>query len=95
MPTNSKDYVHRVGRTARAGRSGRAITVVTQYDVEMFQRIEELIKVTVVNFRTRSRGIIEPEDPSRNFHLPAAAWASGGTSNSNLLSLADCTPCGK
>lgn len=35
--------VHRVGRTARAGHSGRAISVVTQYDVEMFQRIEELI----------------------------------------------------
>lgn len=30
VPTNSKDYVHRVGRTARAGRSGRSVTIVTQ-----------------------------------------------------------------
>ena len=30
VPTNSKDYVHRVGRTARAGRSGRSLTLVTQ-----------------------------------------------------------------
>jgi ATP-dependent RNA helicase DDX47/RRP3 len=41
IPTHSKDYIHRVGRTARAGRSGRAITMVTQYDVELFQRIEK------------------------------------------------------
>jgi ATP-dependent RNA helicase DDX47/RRP3 len=40
VPTNGKDYIHRVGRTARAGRAGRAITLVTQYDVELFQRIE-------------------------------------------------------
>jgi ATP-dependent RNA helicase DDX47/RRP3 len=43
IPQNSKDYVHRVGRTARAGRSGRAISLVTQYDVEFFQRIEKLV----------------------------------------------------
>lgn len=44
IPTHSKDYVHRVGRTARAGRSGRSVTIVTQYDVELFQRIETLIE---------------------------------------------------
>ncbi|XP_028417394.1 probable ATP-dependent RNA helicase DDX47 [Dendronephthya gigantea] len=43
IPTHSKDYIHRVGRTARAGRSGRAVTFVTQYDVELYQRIEQLI----------------------------------------------------
>lgn len=40
MPTHSKDYIHRVGRTARAGRSGKAISIVTQYDVEILQRLE-------------------------------------------------------
>lgn len=43
IPGQSKDYIHRVGRTARAGRSGVAITFVTQYDVEVYQRIEHLI----------------------------------------------------
>jgi ATP-dependent RNA helicase DDX47/RRP3 len=44
IPSNAKDYVHRVGRTARAGRAGSSISVVTQYDVELFQKIEFLIK---------------------------------------------------
>jgi len=43
IPTHSKDYIHRVGRTARAGRSGKSITLVTQYDVELFQRIEGVL----------------------------------------------------
>ncbi|KAL4253896.1 DEAD box helicase family protein [Abortiporus biennis] len=43
IPTHSKDYIHRVGRTARAGRSGKSITLVTQYDVELLQRIEAVI----------------------------------------------------
>merc|ERR1712224_240101 len=42
-PINPKTYVHRVGRTARAGRFGRAVTLVTQYDIEIFQKIEQLI----------------------------------------------------
>ncbi|KAI9796205.1 MAG: ribosomal RNA processing protein [Piccolia ochrophora] len=40
LPPDSKTYIHRVGRTARAGKSGRAINLVTQYDVEIWLRIE-------------------------------------------------------
>ncbi|CAL9040272.1 unnamed protein product [Musa banksii] len=43
IPTNSKDYVHRVGRTARAGRSGLALSLVNQYEVEWYLQIEQLI----------------------------------------------------
>ena len=43
IPTHSKDYIHRVGRTARAGRSGKSITLVTQYDAELLQRIESVV----------------------------------------------------
>ncbi|CAI5990275.1 unnamed protein product [Closterium sp. NIES-64] len=39
----TRDYVHRVGRTARAGRGGRAISLVTQYDVHLVHSIENLI----------------------------------------------------
>ena len=43
IPGNGKDYIHRVGRTARAGKSGRSIAFVTQYDVEAYQRLETML----------------------------------------------------
>lgn len=52
IPTHSKDYIHRVGRTARAGRSGKAISFVTQYDVELYQRIEQLIGKQLPLYKT-------------------------------------------
>ncbi|GAM88047.1 hypothetical protein ANO11243_060760 [Dothideomycetidae sp. 11243] len=43
LPSDSKTYVHRVGRTARAGKSGLAVSFVTQYDVEVYLRIEKAL----------------------------------------------------
>lgn len=45
VPVVPRDYVHRVGRTARAGRGGRAITLVSQYDISLIHQIEELTSV--------------------------------------------------
>ncbi|CAG9318228.1 unnamed protein product [Blepharisma stoltei] len=51
IPQQSKNYIHRVGRTARAGRSGRAISIVTQYDVQLFQRVESIINKKLSEFK--------------------------------------------
>jgi ATP-dependent RNA helicase DDX47/RRP3 len=58
MPTAPKDYVHRVGRTARAGRAGNAITFVTQYDVEMFKRIEGLVGLRLAAHAAEEREVL-------------------------------------
>ncbi|KAI4959189.1 ribosomal RNA processing protein [Alternaria arbusti] len=43
LPSDSQTYVHRVGRTARAGKSGKAVSFVTQYDLEIWLRIENAL----------------------------------------------------
>ncbi len=44
VPADAEDYVHRVGRTARADATGVALTLVSQDDMFNFQRIERLIE---------------------------------------------------
>ncbi|MDO8740043.1 MAG: DEAD/DEAH box helicase [Candidatus Woesearchaeota archaeon] len=39
IPKDSKDYVHRIGRTARAGESGKAISLLSEYDYDNFSRV--------------------------------------------------------
>jgi superfamily II DNA/RNA helicase len=43
VPQDAEDYVHRVGRTARAEKTGVAITFINQKEVRSFQRIESFI----------------------------------------------------
>ena len=49
-PRNPDDYIHRVGRTARAGRSGEAITMVGQRDVALFLAIEARVGTKMTEF---------------------------------------------
>ena len=47
VPHDSEDYVHRIGRTARADRDGVAITFVNEKDIARFQQIERFLKKEV------------------------------------------------
>ncbi|MDZ7811701.1 MAG: DEAD/DEAH box helicase [Ideonella sp.] len=44
VPFNAEDYVHRIGRTGRAGASGLAVTLVARSDARLISDIEKLIK---------------------------------------------------
>lgn len=47
VPRDAEDYVHRIGRTARADRDGRAITLVNPDDIRYFKDIERFLEKTV------------------------------------------------
>ena len=47
VPHDTEDYVHRIGRTARANRDGRAITFVSEEDQYWFQQIEKFLEKVI------------------------------------------------
>jgi ATP-dependent RNA helicase RhlE len=56
VPIHSEDYVHRIGRTGRAGRPGSAIMISTPTDSKSLSAIERLIKMQVpeITFNSQS-----------------------------------------
>lgn len=57
VPREPKDYVHRVGRTARAGRGGMSITLVTQNDINLIHAIEDLINTKLKEFKVDEKEV--------------------------------------
>ncbi|XP_028179373.1 probable ATP-dependent RNA helicase Dbp45A, partial [Ostrinia furnacalis] len=51
LPLEPKEYVHRVGRTARAGRSGLAISLITPYDLLRLGEIEAHINTKLTEYK--------------------------------------------
>lgn len=60
LPHTYQDYIHRVGRTARANRHGIALTLVTQYDVAKLQQLEEGVGIKLTEFTISEENVIQP-----------------------------------
>jgi ATP-dependent RNA helicase DDX49/DBP8 len=58
VPRSSKLYLHRVGRTARAGRSGLAITLVTQFEVGLVLHIEKKLHTKLTDLLTKEEATL-------------------------------------
>ena len=53
VPTMSKAYLHRVGRTGRAGEKGTAISLLTEIEARLVRRYEEELGITMQRVRVR------------------------------------------
>lgn len=62
LPHDSKTYIHRVGRTARAGKSGNAFSFVTQYDVELWLRIENALGKKLDEYKAEKEEVMVPAE---------------------------------
>ncbi|MFY9153040.1 MAG: DEAD/DEAH box helicase [Prolixibacteraceae bacterium] len=51
VPGSAEDYVHRIGRTARADKTGVAISFINEHDMDKFERIEALIEREVIKIQ--------------------------------------------
>jgi superfamily II DNA/RNA helicase len=62
VPFNAEDYVHRIGRTGRAGLSGAAYTLITPDEDKLVSAIESLIKKTIERITVEGLGEPQPEE---------------------------------
>jgi ATP-dependent RNA helicase RhlE len=79
LPNVPEDYVHRIGRTARAGASGSAVSLVAPDEAPLLRDIEKLLKQTVVFAPLPAFDIREPaaSTPQRDGHTQGQGGHAG------------------
>lgn len=86
VPPDPEDYVHRVGRTARAATTGEAITFVNEQDMHKFGRIEQMIEKDIMKTGSLPAGIGEGPEYNPNKKFPKQGFGnrngSGGKGRS-------------
>ena len=81
VPGDAEDYVHRIGRTARAQRDGVAITLVCPKDFDRFMRIERFLKKAVDKIPVPSELGEAPEYKMERKHRGNGRPLRGGKGN--------------
>nr|KAF7426879.1 hypothetical protein H0235_006573 [Vespula pensylvanica] len=58
IPNVPKEYIHRVGRTARAGKGGMAISLITPYDIKLLHAIEDIIGTKLIEYKINDEEVV-------------------------------------
>jgi ATP-dependent RNA helicase RhlE len=75
IPKEGDTYVHRIGRTARAGKTGRAITFCAEFDQQPFHAVERFLSVripAITNHPYHSEILAERYSKLFGYNLPQA-----------------------
>jgi ATP-dependent RNA helicase DDX49/DBP8 len=92
VPADPRDYIHRIGRTARAGRGGIALTIMSELDIQLILSIEEKIgrKLTDLNELLPGKAVaLEQEknsEPSGEVYLKSIQESSYALFDKNAVS---------
>jgi len=83
LPVETESYVHRIGRTARAGESGAALSFVAPEERNLLKAVERFIKKTIPVDRDQPfhSEIAERKAGKQGEGLPQAPWIRGGQRN--------------
>lgn len=65
LPEVPDNYVHRIGRTARAGREGEAIAFCSPEEVDLLRQIQKLMKIEIPVASGSMPEAVQPEKPAR------------------------------
>ncbi|MGH1374998.1 MAG: DEAD/DEAH box helicase [Alphaproteobacteria bacterium] len=77
LPQMPEDYIHRIGRTARAGRSGRALCIISPVDGRKWSDIERLMYPDQYKDQERPSGGERKRRPSKNPYDKSRAKGAG------------------
>jgi len=75
LPMKAEDYVHRIGRTGRAGRNGLAVTLAERMDTGMIRRIQQF---TTQNIPVGIVAGLEPKSPEPKMFAPRSEGGPAG-----------------
>ena len=83
LPLETESYVHRIGRTARAGESGAAISFVTGEERAQLKAVERFIKKTLPVDRDQPyhSDVVDRKTGHQNEGLPQAPWVHPANRN--------------